>query len=90
MTLRTSGPVHQVGKDRHEGVLYYYAGWRERGNEFSFSFQMSSWEHIVATQIADGAVYPLSRFIDTELHEMDTMGSMYQVRTSITLIRNFG
>nr|XP_045611124.1 DCC-interacting protein 13-alpha-like isoform X2 [Procambarus clarkii] len=40
--------------------------------------EMSSWEHIVATQIADGAVYPLSRFIDTELHEMDTMGTLYQ------------
>lgn len=40
---------------------------------------MSSWEHIVATQIADGSVYPLSRFIDTELHEMDTMASLYQV-----------
>lgn len=40
--------------------------------------EMSSWEHIVATQIADGAVYPLSRFIDTELHEMETMGSLYQ------------
>ncbi|XP_042237932.1 DCC-interacting protein 13-alpha-like isoform X2 [Homarus americanus] len=40
--------------------------------------EMSSWEHIVATQIADGAVYPLSRFIDTELHEMDTMSTLYQ------------
>lgn len=40
--------------------------------------EMSSWEHIVATQIADGSVYPLSRFIDTELHEMDTMASLYQ------------
>lgn len=40
---------------------------------------MSSWEHIVATQIADGSVYPLSRFIDTELHEMDTMASLHQV-----------
>ncbi|XP_037793999.1 DCC-interacting protein 13-alpha-like [Penaeus monodon] len=41
--------------------------------------EMSSWEHIVATQIADGAVYPLSRFIDTELHEMETMATLYQV-----------
>lgn len=40
--------------------------------------EMSSWEHIVATQIADGAVYPLSRFIDTELHEMDTMATLHQ------------
>ncbi|KAG0723120.1 DCC-interacting protein 13-alpha [Chionoecetes opilio] len=40
--------------------------------------EMSSWEHIVATQIADGSVYPLSRFIDTELHEMDTMASLHQ------------
>ncbi|KAK8752706.1 hypothetical protein OTU49_007031 [Cherax quadricarinatus] len=40
--------------------------------------EMSSWEHIVATQIADGSVYPLSRFIDTELHEMDTMATLYQ------------
>ncbi|XP_042887593.1 DCC-interacting protein 13-alpha-like isoform X1 [Penaeus japonicus] len=40
--------------------------------------EMSSWEHIVATQIADGAVYPLSRFIDTELHEMETMATLYQ------------
>ncbi|XP_064108440.1 DCC-interacting protein 13-alpha-like isoform X1 [Macrobrachium nipponense] len=44
----------------------------------SYVSEMSSWEHIVATQIADGAVYPLSRFIDTELHEMDTMASLYQ------------
>lgn len=44
-----------------------------------FPTKMSSWEHIVATQIADGAVYPLSRFIDTELHEMETMATLYQV-----------
>ena len=32
MTLGTSSPVRQVGKDRREGVLYYYAGWHERVN----------------------------------------------------------
>uniref|UniRef100_A0A0P4W8V8 PH domain-containing protein n=2 Tax=Scylla olivacea TaxID=85551 RepID=A0A0P4W8V8_SCYOL len=40
--------------------------------------EMSSWEHIVATQIADGSVYPLSRFIDTELYEMDNKASQHQ------------
>ena len=30
MTLRTSSPQRQVGKDRCEGVLYYYAGRHER------------------------------------------------------------
>ncbi|KAK3890198.1 hypothetical protein Pcinc_005842 [Petrolisthes cinctipes] len=44
--------------------------------------EMSSWEHIVATQIADGTVYPLSRFIDTELHDLDTMANLYQTAGS--------
>ena len=29
----TSRPQRQVGKDRREGVLYYYAGWNERVNK---------------------------------------------------------
>ena len=40
---------------------------------------MSSWQHIVATQIADGVVYPLSRYIDTDLHEVQSLTTMYQV-----------
>ena len=45
---------------------------------------MSSWQHIVATQIADGVVYPLSRYIDTDLHEVQSLTSMYQVRINIS------
>ena len=30
LTLCTSSPQRQVGKDRREGVLYYYAGRQER------------------------------------------------------------
>ena len=34
MTLGMLSLVCQVGKDRREGVLYYYAGWREMVNGY--------------------------------------------------------
>ena len=34
MTLHTSSPQRQVGKDRREGALYYYVGWHERVKHF--------------------------------------------------------
>ena len=36
MTLRTLIPLWQIWKARREGVLYYYAGWRERVNKTAF------------------------------------------------------
>lgn len=39
--------------------------------------EISSWQQMCATQMADGMMFPLSRFIDADLSEIFTMGEMF-------------
>ncbi|XP_023217248.1 DCC-interacting protein 13-alpha-like isoform X1 [Centruroides sculpturatus] len=39
--------------------------------------EVSSWQQMCATQMADGMMFPLSRFIDADLTEIFTMGEMF-------------
>lgn len=44
--------------------------------------EVSSWHQILATQLTDGMMYPLSRFIHNDLEDIATMNELFQVSSS--------
>ncbi|XP_076058721.1 DCC-interacting protein 13-alpha-like isoform X2 [Oratosquilla oratoria] len=62
-------PVENASESSISATLQQFA---------TYVSKISSWQHIMASQVADGVVYPLSRFLDTDLRELDTMSKLHQ------------